>query len=79
MGEKSFTPEHEFYCKSRFDFLPELQGATKHETLQLDRKIWLGIHVVFSSLLSFRVAASRSLFDDPECINPLRYCLLIAK
>jgi hypothetical protein len=32
-GEKSFKPEHEFYCKRRFDFLLELQGTTKHKTL----------------------------------------------
>ena len=32
-GEKSFKPEHEFYCKRRFNFPPELQGTTKHETL----------------------------------------------
>jgi hypothetical protein len=32
-GEKSFKPEHEFYCKMRFNFLPELQGTTKSRTL----------------------------------------------
>jgi len=32
-GEKNFKPEHEFYCKRRFDFLPELQSTTKHKTL----------------------------------------------
>ena len=32
-GGKDFKPEQEFYCKRRYDFIPELQGTTKHETM----------------------------------------------
>jgi hypothetical protein len=33
-GEKDFKPEQEFYCKRKFDFVPEMQATKKFEAMQ---------------------------------------------